>query len=48
MILSVVHTCVMMACNRHHNTFQCGNLLVTVRHIEGHIGEISVRISKLT
>ena len=48
MFLSVIYTCIMMARNRHHHTFQCGYLLVTVRHIEGHIDEIGVDIGKLT
>ena len=47
MFLPVIFTYIMVTGNRNHNTFQCGNLLVTVRHIEGHIGKIRIGIGKL-
>ena len=47
MILSVIFTYVMVTGNRDHHTFQCSNLLVTVRHIEGHIDKVAIVVVKL-
>ena len=48
MFLSVIFTYIMVTSNRDLHTFQCSNLLVSIRHIEGHISEVVVIIGKLT
>ena len=48
MCLSVIFTYIMVTRNRNHHAFQCSNLLVTIRHIKGHIVKIAIIIGKLT